>query len=205
MRTFKQYIEINEWKYNSNSNIKKEFVYKFFPETYNELKEIIYDRYVKTPEILDLNDIYTGNITSFGDMYDGEKTGSIYRFYGLFCQFSKVEIIDIRSWNTSKLTCTTNMFLLCEKLREIRGIENFNMKNVTYMNNMFEQCKSLERLDLSKWELNNQIKSANNMFRTCTSLKELKGVEKWKNITFIKNTNMFDNIDKKLIPSWYKQ
>ena len=75
------------------------------------------------------------------------------------------------------------MFTICKKLKEIKGITNFNTKNVIDMSGMFTKCYELENLDLSNFDTSNVI-TMKEMF-ICNRLKEIKGLNKFntKNVT----------------------
>ena len=200
MKRFKDYI-INEWKLTNDSDVE---IKKIKPESYNELRDIVVYRYEKNNKNLDLRDIDVSNITSFGDLYEGDSQTTLKygHVYGLFCILDKVETINILGWKPKNLFNTVNMFLGCTNLKNIIGIETLNMSNTIEMANMFRQCENLEKLDVSKWNLPTTILTAHGEFYGCKKLKNIKGIENWKSIRFKRNECMFGDCPAK--PTWYK-
>ena len=69
------------------------------------------------------------------------------------------------------------MFCDCFSLKSLPDISKWNTKNVTSMSSMFNGCKSLKSLpDLSKWELNKNLRKK----------------------------DMFQNLDKIVVPEKFK-
>ena len=145
------------------------------PETLEDLGDIVYDRYMKNLEYLDLRDINVCNIDNFHYI---EREINGHNYTGLFCQFKKVRVIDITGWDTTYVTDMAFMFCGCSKLREIKGIENLKISNCTNFKSMFYNDSQLQSLNIEKWNINQDI---------------------------LQNSDfMFYNVPKKLIPSWYK-
>ena len=89
----------------------------------------------------------------------------------LFSSFTKLEELDLSSFNTSNVTNMSFMFSKCSSLKEL-NLNNFNTNNVTKMSGMFSGCSSLERLNLNNFNTNN-VTSMRKMFYGCSSLNEL--------------------------------
>lgn len=105
----------------------------------------------------------------------------------MFSGFSKlIEIVGLENLNTEACTDMTGMFQGCSSLKSL-DLRSFNTSKVTKMNSlssvdagaysgctgMFKNCNSLEILDLSSFDTRNVTCMAA-MFGDCTNLKELK-------------------------------
>ena len=129
MKTLIQHI--NEWKLNKNDLLSRK---TYHPTSYIELKNIINLIYKNTHNhrYIDCNDIDISKVDTFGDSVDGK--------YGLFADFTYVEIIDISSWDMSHIKDMRYMFYRCKRLRQIKGIENFDPAKITNDLCMFSGC-----------------------------------------------------------------
>lgn len=170
---------LNEWKYNRNTNIEEPVEILYYPSTYEELKEIVKEKYADNYKVLDLRDIDVSQVTLFG------KSGK--ELDGLFQYLNNVEEINIRGWDTSKVTKMTCMFDGCKSLKTIKGIENINTSNVRVFSGMFYNCISLESINVSKW---NTAKAGtmHEMFAGCEKLIHIDGIENW-NVKKLRNTS----------------
>ena len=69
---------------------------------------------------------------------------------------------------------------------------------------MFSNCSSLSSLpDISKWDTKN-ITDMSYMFRGCSSLSSLPDISKLDLNKNLVTSNMFDGVDKKIIPKKFK-
>jgi surface protein len=87
----------------------------------------------------------------------------------MFSGCSSLQSLDLRSFNTSKVTSMNDMFGSCQKLISL-NLDSFNTSNVTDANYMFQSCKLLEtitNIDLIK------ATKVNYMFNNCSALKNL--------------------------------
>ena len=126
--------------------IIKKSKYKYFPESKNELKNIIKQRIKKEGNNVDLNDIDVSNITDMSYLFsDSDFNG------------------DISKWNVSNVTNMGYMFLGCESFNQ--DISKWNVSNVTNMSSMFRKCKNFNQ-DISKWNVSNVNKNYN-IFNNC--------------------------------------
>ena len=96
--------------------------YKYFPETKEELKDIIKKRIKAEGEEVDLNDIDTSKITDMSKLF------SYTYFKG-----------DISKWDVSNVTNMCSMFSLCDKFN--CDISNWDVSNVKNMSYMFYGCE----------------------------------------------------------------
>ena len=137
MKTLNQYIQeklvINK-DYHDNKIIVKSF---------DELRNIIVDRYIKlgpgTKENpIDFNDIDVSNLDSFNDRYKGGifETG-IFESINFKC-------IDISYWDVSNVTDMEVMFYGCKELESVGDISKWDVSNVRHYAYMFEKCSIKE-------------------------------------------------------------
>ena len=127
--------------------IIKKSKYKYFPESKNELKNIIKQRIKDEGNEVDLNDIDVSKIKDMSDLF----TENI-NFNG-----------DISNWDVSNVTNMNGMFLMCKYFNS--DISDWNVSNVTDMTWMFNGCKSFNQ-DISKWDVSN-VKKMTNIFANC--------------------------------------
>ena len=120
--------------------------YKYFPETKEELRDIIERRIKKEGKEADLNDIDTSKITDMSNLFNG------IDFNG-----------DISSWNVSKVIDMDSMFYGCKSFNQ--DISNWDVSNVNKMSGMFTGCESFKK-DISNWNVSNVI-SMRIMFDKC--------------------------------------
>ena len=79
--------------------------------------------------------------------------------------------IDVRSFDTSKVTSMRNLFSNCEKLESI-GLSSFNTEKVRDMSRMFSWCWELTSLDISNFDTGN-VMDMSKMFSGCMKLSSL--------------------------------
>ena len=139
MKSLKSYIQ-------EKLTIKKS-KYNYFPETKEELKDIIKQRIEKEGNEINLNDIDVSNITDMSELFYGLKN-----FNG-----------DISKWDVSNVTDMHGMFWGCKNFN--KDISGWNVYNVTDMHAMFYECKSFNQ-DISNWNVSN-IKLAKFVFSYC--------------------------------------
>ena len=220
MKNLKQYIQE---KLIVNKNYK---TYKYHPKSWNELRQIIADRYEELgigteQKPIDFNDVDVSGIDTFYNHTEN---------CGLF-EYSKFKYIDISDWNVSNVTNMRNMFYMCKQLKsiDISDWDVSNVENVGYMfsscislesigdisdwkvsrinnmTNMFYNCKNLESIgDLSKWKVS-KVKEMINMFYDCYKLQSIGDISNW-DVSGVKTKRfMFDNSGITNIPDWYKE
>ena len=198
MKNFKDYININEWRYKSNSNVREQDVYKFVPKDRYHLEQLIIERLkenIKEPYLLDID---TSNIKNFSDLFSADPDDYLRRH----CRINTEEIItlDLSSWNTSNVTTMNGMFYRCKNLKTLH-IENFDMSSIQDLGAMCRYCESLKYVDISKWKIkkfgNNKSVEVSCIFAGCTSLEEVRGIENLdpnsltnKNFAFLNSYNV---------------
>ena len=112
----------------------KSIDYKYFPQTKEELKEIIEKRIKEEGNERDLNDIDVSKITDMSELFWGTN------FNG-----------DISSWDVSNVTSMESMFSKCKNFN--KNISKWDVSNVTNMFEMFEESKF--NGDISDWDVSN--------------------------------------------------
>ena len=132
MKSLKNYIQekliIKKGKSKSND-------YKYFPDTKEELKDIIFKRIKTEGKDADLNDIDVSKITDMSNLFEGTD------FNG-----------DISGWDVSNVTDMSYMFYGCYKFNQ--DISNWDVSNVTNMRVMFYLCKAFNQ-NISSWDVSN--------------------------------------------------
>ena len=121
--------------------------YKYFPQTKEELQDIIKKRIKAEGNNVDLNDIDVSNITDMSDLFK-----NLYSFNG-----------DISKWDVSNVENMSSMFSNCETFN--KDISNWDVSNVTNMFGMFYDSASFNK-DLSNWDVSN-VKDYRHIFEYC--------------------------------------
>ena len=106
--------------------IKKSSNYKYFPETKEELQDIIKQRIKEEGDKVDLNDIDVSNITDMSSLFEGTN------FNG-----------DISNWDVSNVTNMRSMFYECKSFNQ--DISSWNVSNVKYAKFVFSHCPIEEK------------------------------------------------------------
>ena len=104
----------------------KNISYKYFPETKEELQDIIKQRIKEEGNEVDLNDIDVSKISDMSHLFKGTA------FNG-----------DISNWDVSNVKDMHGMFNGCKSFNQ--DISNWDVSNVTDMKNMFDNCKIKEK------------------------------------------------------------
>ena len=126
--------------------IIKKNKYKYFPQTKEELKEIIEKRIRNEGNEVDLNDIDVSNITDMSSLFIGTN------FNG-----------DISGWDVSNVT---NMRLMFYKFKLVNVyISSLDVSNVKDMTSMFYNCESFNQ-DISTWDVS-KVKNSRFVFYNC--------------------------------------
>ena len=158
MKSLNQYI-IEKILINKSSKL-----YKIKVESKDQLKSIIWERYINNISFVYLSDI---DVSELDDLS------------GIFEILNNLEVVDISGWDTSNVIYMNDMFLECENIKKIIGIENLDVSKLENATSMFSHCEKLVELDLTNW---NPIllKNAWNMFSCCSNLKNIKNIENWQ-------------------------
>ena len=85
---------------------------------------------------------------------------------GMFSSCSSLTSLDLRNFDTSKVTTMGYMFEYCSSLTSL-DLRNFDTSNVTFMRGMFGGCSKLTQITVSnKWVIGSST-IATNMFNAC--------------------------------------
>ena len=106
--------------------IKRSNKYKYFPQTKDELKEIIKQRIKDEGNEVDLNDIDVSNITDMSSLFRN------ISFNG-----------DISAWDVLNVTNMESMFYRCKNFNQ--DISKLDVSNVTNIRYMFANCPIEEK------------------------------------------------------------
>ena len=126
-------------------NVKNIDVYKYHPETKEELQSILKERLrLKKYKNADFNDIDVSKITDMSD---------------LFRKLNPYNI-DISNWDVSNVEDMHGMFYQCHKFN--CDLSKWNVSNVKDMRWMFYCCDNFNS-DLSNWDVN-KFRNMEDMF-----------------------------------------
>ena len=142
MRSINQYIN-EKLKIRKSNNP----YYKYFPDTKEELQELLNHLIEERGNEGDFNDIDTSKITDMSKLFDGMK-----KFNG-----------NISNWDVSNVRDMKSMFMYCESFNG--DISNWDVSNVTTMRFMFYGCKSFNQ-DISNWDVS-KVDDVKNIFYNC--------------------------------------
>ena len=112
---------------------------------------------------------------AFGTVYLPEDSSNIFSigYYDDSEEYyvTNLNEVNLRGFNTSKVTDMSYMFSYCENLNNL-DLSGFDTSNVTDMEGMFDGCSSLTSLDLSGFDTSN-VTDMYWMFNGCSSLTNL--------------------------------
>ena len=132
---------------------------------------------------LDLRMFDTSNVKSMYNMFaeSGIKNVNLSSFVthnldgggmqNMFFNCTKLENLDLSSFDTSSITNFGKIFYHCTSLKSL-NVSNFNTSNVTNFYDMFNGCSSLKELDVSGFDTSKAV-IMGNMFSGCSSLESL--------------------------------
>ena len=163
---------INEKLVLNKNTFKKH--YNYFPKTKEELRNII-DQLLeerKDDPVIDLNDIDTSKINTFG----------ANEIPGLFASNNNIKNIDISGWDVSNVESMYGMFDSCSNLKSVGDLSKWNVSKVTDMSFMFYDCYCLNNIgDISDWDVSS-VKNFQCMFNNCRKLTYAGDLKKWLKI-----------------------
>ena len=155
MKTLNQYL--------TERLVIKKKNYKYFPETKEELKDIILKRIKSEGPKVNLNDIDVSKITDMTELF------RLLDFNG-----------DISNWDVSNVNNMHSMFYGCKSFNQ--DISNWNVSNVSDMGYMFYGCESFNQ-DISNWDVSN-VTNMSYMFYGCELFNQ--DISSW-NVSNVKN------------------
>jgi surface protein len=127
-----------EQNISNKKNKKKENIFKYFPETKNELRHIIAKKNINSNNI-DLNDVDVSKISDLSFLFDQSPDANP----------------DVSNWDVSHVTNMRGLFSGCHNF-EGKGLENWDVSNVTDMSGMFDGCEELKKIP-SWYKTNNLL------------------------------------------------
>ena len=145
--------------------------YKYFPQTKEELKEIIGKRIKDGGNEVDLNNIDVSKITDMSELFvetdfNGDiskwNVSNVTNMYGMFYECESFNQ-DISTWDVSNVTNMDEMFNTCINFN--KDISNWDVSNVTNMAGMFYMCEAFNQ-DISNWDVSN-VRDNDDMFYNC--------------------------------------
>ena len=134
---------------------------KYFPQTKEELKNLIRQRVKEDGNEVDLNDIDVSAITDMSRLFQDLSFDSS-NFNG-----------NISAWDVSNVTNMNSMFYRCTRFNG--DISKWNVSKVTDMSLMFDSCESFNQ-DISNWDVSN-VTNMNGMFFDCYVFNQ--NLSKW--------------------------
>ena len=200
--------------------------YTYAPTSFDELREIIEDRYDKLgagtkTNPIDFNDVDVSNISSFYDeninigIFERTKfeyidisdwdVSKVKDMSYMFCGCNNlISVGDLSNWNVSKVEGMSVMFSNCEQLKSVGDLSNWKVSGVKNMFYMFQGCEQLKSVgDLSNWDVS-KVENMWNMFYSCKQLKSVGDLSNW-DVSKVKYMfNMFKESGIINIPDWYK-
>ena len=141
MKSLKNYIQ-EKLIIKKNKTIN----YKYFPETKEELQDIIKQRIKEEGNEVDLNDIDVSKITDMSNLF-------------LETNFNG----DISQWDVSNVTNMSGMFYGCNVFNQ--DISKWDVSNVTNMMSMFCGCGAFNQ-NISSWDVS-KVKRITLIFYMC--------------------------------------
>ena len=127
--------------------------YEYFPETKNELRNIIENLIDKKGNNVDLNIIDTSKITDMSKLFDDY-------FLNDFCG-------DVSQWNVSNVKEMNSMFFNCKHFN--CDLSHWDVSQVEDMGFMFGGCTSFTGDGLKQWNVS-KVKNMEAMFAKCKNL-----------------------------------
>lgn len=106
----------------------------------------------------------------------------------MFYNCYSLENLDLRCFDTSKVTTMEETFLGCIALKDL-NVSSFNTTNVSTMYRMFESCNSLTSLDLSNWDTS-KVSNMSDMFYNCSKLSNLTLGTDWASNSELSSFNL---------------
>ena len=152
MKKLNQYIQE---KFIINKNTSK---YHYFPENFNELKEIIIKKIENDGQGIKKNPLYLPDINF-------EKIDDLSNLLaGL-----DIEYVDVTNLNINHITNFSGMFSMCQNLIKVIGLETWKIPENSDLSFMFYKDKKLEYADTSDWNTSNC--DTTGMFGFCDHLQ----------------------------------
>ena len=167
--------------------------YKYFPQTKDELKEIIKQSIKQKGNKVNLNDIDTSNITDMSNLFKGtDFNGDISHWdvsnvnnMRLMFHDCKNFNHNISDWDVSNVSNMEYMLGRCKSFN--KDISNWDVSNVTNMYGVFYECANFNQ-DISAWDVSN-VTNMRGMFYECESFNQ--DISNWDVSNVISYRNAF--------------
>ena len=205
MKSLSQFIQ-EKLIIKKNNKKNKMDNYKYFPETKEELKDIILQRIEAEGSKVNLNDIDVSKITDMSNLFeDLNFNGDISEWdvsnvKNMGFMFSECEHFnqDISQWDVSNVENMFAMFFDCNHFNQ--NISVWDVSNVENMSYMFDGCKLFNQ-DISQWNVSN-VKYMASMFYNSKSFNQ--DLSQWNVSNATDINNIFDNcpIEEKYKPKF---
>lgn len=165
-----------------NNHDAQNIMFNHKPETYDELYDLVQNRYDMNPKTPFLLDIDTSLITNMEALFQGFtqtveldlstwKTSNVKNMEYMFSSCKRMEKLDISSFDTSNVENMNYMFSYCKSLTDI-DLSHFNTSNVETMCGMFLYCRNLNNINLSNLDFS-KVNDMSEMFSECNTIKLL--------------------------------
>ena len=161
---------------NKNTRAKK---YNYYPETKEELQDILKELIKERGNEGDFNDIDTSEITDMSKLF--------YDMISIVDSYNNFNG-DISGWDVSKVTNMQGMFSHCKYFN--KDLSKWNVSNVKNMNGMFFYCENFNQ-PLNKWDVS-KVKNMNQMFMKCYKFNQ--DISNWNVSNVTETGNYLDNI-----------
>ena len=165
-------------------------IYKFHPESFNDLRLLLKKLLKERGNDANLNDIDISRVDTFWN---------VNLKIGLFEELDPHNI-DISQWNVSHVKSMACTFFRCRNFN--CNLSKWDVSNVTNMNNMFRSCKKFTGEGLENWKVN-KVLYMNSMFHECENFTG-ECLENWKVNKFLEARYTFAFSGVKKYPKWYK-
>ena len=157
-------------------------------------------------QTLDISAWNTGNVTNMFGMFDGCSaikklnfnsdnwdTSNVQKMNYMFYNCTSLTELDLRGFQTSKVTTMAGMFGKCPSLEKISfDSDSWNTSSVTDMSYMFSGCANLSKLDVSGF-YTSKVNYMSSMFNGCSSLKKISvNTDGWDTSKVSDMSYMFD-------------
>ena len=177
-----------------NKNLDTEFadkiIYKYHPESFNDLRLLLKKLLKERGNDANLNDIDISQVDTFWN---------VNLKIGLFEELNPYNI-DISRWDVSHVKSMACTFFRCRNFN--CDLSKWDVSNVTNMNNMFRSCKKFTGDGIENWKVN-KVLYMNSMFHECENFTG-ECLENWKVNKFLEARHTFAFSGVKKYPNWYK-
>ena len=196
-----KYLDLSSFKPPSLTNMKMTFyncysltsinLTKFYTSTVTDMSYLFYN--CSLLKILDISSFYTIAVTTMRGMFkqcssltslilgDNFVTNSVKDIAGIFLDCNSLASLNIKKFDTSKVSYFQEMFRNCYNLKEI-DISNFIFKPYSYLHQMFSGCYSLTSVNFKNELI--EIYNYTGLLYNCPNLK-------YANISFISSNSYY--------------